>query len=162
MRFPAPSRREPMSHCWPIALPWSMSSSRRFIPIAEWEDKRQILGIEGERTALAYLTSCGWSLEAHRFKLGRHDVDLVVRRGNTVAFVEVKTRRSNVCGSALEAVNRRKQRDIARVASVWVLRHGRASEEYRFDLLVVQDPGRAGQVLEHVEDAWRPVGQWSY
>jgi len=162
MRFPAPSRREPMSHGCLIALPWGMSSSRRFIPVAEWEDKRQILGIEGERTALAYLTSCGWSLEAHRFKLGRHDVDLVVRRGNIVAFVEVKTRRGNVCGSALEAVNRRKQRDIARVASVWVLRHGRPGEQYRFDLLVVQDPGRAGQVIEYVEDAWRPAGQWSY
>jgi putative endonuclease len=162
MRFPAPSRREPMSPSWLTTLPWGMSSRRRFIPVAEWEDKRQILGIEGERTALAYLTSCGWSLEAHRFKLGRHDVDLVVRRGKTVAFVEVKTRRGNVCGSALEAVNRRKQRDIARVASVWLLRHGRPGEEYRFDLLVVQDPGRAGQVIEHVEDAWRPVGQWSY
>jgi len=26
----------------------------------------------------------------------------------------------------------------------------------------VQDPGRAGQVIEYVEDAWRPVGPWSY
>jgi putative endonuclease len=139
-----------------------MSSSRRFIPVAEWEDKRQLLGVEGERTALAYLTSCGWSLEAHRFKLGRHDVDLVVRRGNVVAFVEVKTRRGNICGSGLQAVNGRKQRDIVRVAHVWVLRHGRPGEEYRFDLVAVQDPGRAGQLIEHVEDAWRPVGQWSY
>jgi putative endonuclease len=135
-----------------------MGITRRFVPAAEWEDQRQILGLRGERIAMAYLTSCGWSVEAHRFKLGRHDLDLVVRREHTVAFVEVKTRRSTACGSGLEAVNRRKQRDIARVASIWVLRYGRPSDEYRFDLVSVQDPDGAAPVVEHVADAWRATG----
>jgi putative endonuclease len=137
-----------------------MSSTRRFIPVADWEDERQLLGLAGERTAIAFLTSCGWSVEAHRFRLGRHDIDLVVRKGSTVAFVEVKTRRSNTCGTGLEAVTRRKQCDIARVASVWVLRYGRAGDEYRFDLLAVQDPGGVAPAVEHVPDAWRPSGHW--
>ncbi|MFL5402133.1 MAG: YraN family protein [Gemmatimonadales bacterium] len=137
-----------------------MSSTRRFTPVAEWEDERQLLGLEGERTAIAFLTSCGWSIEAHRFRLGRHDVDLVARKGSLVAFVEVKTRRSSSYGTALEAVNWRKQRDIARVASVWVLRFGRPEDEYRFDLLAVQNPGGTAAVVEHVADAWRPVGLW--
>jgi putative endonuclease len=137
-----------------------MSQTRRFIPVAEWEDKRQLLGVHGERTAMAFLTSCGWSVEAHRFKLGRHDVDLVIRKGRTVAFVEVKTRHSTVCGTALEAVSRRKQRDIARVASVWVLRHGRPEDEYRFDLVAIGDPRGSAPVVEHIPDAWRPQGQW--
>jgi Holliday junction resolvase-like predicted endonuclease len=72
----------------------------------------------------------------------------------------VKTRRSNVCGTALEAVSRRKQRDIARVASVWVLRHGRPEDEYRFDLVAVNDVRGATPALEHVPDAWRPTGRW--
>jgi putative endonuclease len=138
-----------------------MSSHRRFIPVTEWEDERQLLGLEGERIAMAFLTSCGWALESHRFKLGRHDVDLVVRRGKTVAFVEVKTRRTRTCGSGLEAVNRRKQRDIARVASVWALRHGRPGDEYRFDLVAVENPAGTRPVVQHVADAWRPVGFWS-
>ena len=136
-----------------------MSATRRFIPVAEWEDRRQLLGMHGERIAIAFLTSCGWSVEAHRFKLGRHDIDLVVRKGKTVAFVEVKTRRSNSCGSAVEAVHARKQRDIARVAAVWALRHGRTGDEYRFDLLAVHDAGGAPAV-EHIPDAWRLAGQW--
>jgi putative endonuclease len=138
-----------------------MASTRRFIPVAQWEDERQLLGLAGERIAIGFLTSCGWSVEAHRFKLGRHDVDLVIRKGRTVAFVEVKTRRSNVCGSGLEAVSRRKQRDIARVASVWLLRHGRPDDEYRFDLVAVQDYRGVAPVVEHVTDAWRPVGPWA-
>jgi putative endonuclease len=135
-----------------------MSRTRSFIPVSEWEDQRQLLGLRGERIAIAFLTSCGWSVEAHRFKLGRHDVDLVIRKGNTVAFVEVKTRRSNVCGSAVEAVHRRKQRDIARVASVWALRHGRAGDEYRFDLVAVEDTGGREPVVSHIPDAWRCEG----
>ena len=137
-----------------------MSGSRKFIPVSEWEDERQLLGLEGERTAIAYLTSCGWSLEAHRFKLGRHDVDLVMRRNQMVAFIEVKTRRSNTCGSGIEAVHRRKQRDIARVASVWALRHGRPDDEYRFDVVAVQNSAGSAPVVEHVADAWRPESLW--
>jgi putative endonuclease len=139
-----------------------MFRTRSFIPVSEWEDERQLLGLRGERIAIAFLTSCGWSVEAHRFKLGRHDVDLVIRKGNTVAFVEVKTRRSNVCGSAVEAVHRRKQCDIARVASVWTLRHGRPGDEYRFDLVAVEDIDGREPVVDHVPDAWRPTGHWSY
>ena len=133
-----------------------MASTRRFVPVSDWEDERQLLGIEGERLALAYLTACGWAVEAHRFRLGRHDVDLVARRGHLVAFVEVKTRRSEGFGSPLEAVSRRKQRDIARTAALWVLRHGRSDDVYRFDLIAVQEHRGAGPIIEHVEDAWRP------
>jgi len=139
-----------------------MSATRRFTPVTEWEDERQLLGLSGERVAIAFLTSCGWSVEAHRFKLGRHDLDLVIRKGSIVAFVEVKTRRSSSCGSPLEAVHRRKQHDIARVASVWVLRHGRPGDEYRFDLVAVQARGRGEPAVEHIPDAWRPSGHWSY
>jgi putative endonuclease len=139
-----------------------MSNPRRFIPVAEWEDQRQVLGVKGERLAIAFLTSCGWSVEAHRFKLGRHDVDLVIRQGRLVAFVEVKTRRSTSCGSGLEAVSRRKQRDIARVAAVWLLRFGRPGDEYRFDLVAIHDADGAHPLVEHVADAWRLESPWRW
>src|SRR5690348_1243941 len=95
-----------------------MPPTRKFTPTAEWEDERQLRGLEGERLALAYLTSCGWSIEAHRFKLGRHDIDLIVRRAGVVAFVEVKTRRGATCGTPLESIPRRKQTIIGKVAAL--------------------------------------------
>ena len=133
-----------------------MCATRRFIPVEEWEDARHLLGVEGERIAMAFLISCGWLVEAHRFKLGRHDIDLIIRKGRMVAFVEVKTRRSQSFGSGLEAVSRRKQRDIARVAGAWLLRNGRPEDEYRFDLVAVQDYAGVPPAVEHVADAWRP------
>src|ERR687898_889766 len=102
-----------------------MAGTRSFVPTAEWEDLRQIRGLWGERTAMAYLISCGWEVEAHRFRLGRHDLDLVVRRGNLVAFVEVKTRRSVALGTGVESVGNRKQSIVAKVASLWRQRYGR-------------------------------------
>jgi putative endonuclease len=135
-----------------------MAAARRFVPVTQWEDERQLLGVEGERLAIAYLTSCGWCIEAHRFKLGRHDIDLVARKGRMVAFVEVKTRRSGTCGSGLEAVSQLKQRHIARVAQLWLLRHGRPDDEYRFDLVSVEARPGGGPAVEHVADAWRLSG----
>ena len=132
-----------------------MPPTRKFTPTREWEDERQLRGLEGERLALAYLTSCGWSIEAHRFKMGRHDLDLIVRRAGTVAFVEVKTRRGNACGSPLEAVPRRKQSIIGKVAALWALRFGRKDDTYRFDLIAVHMHLRGRVEIEHVEDAWR-------
>ena len=137
-----------------------MPSTREFIPTSEWEDRRQLRGLWGERTAMAYLVSCGWEVEAHRFKLGRHDLDLVVRRGNTVAFVEVKTRHALTQGSGIEAVGARKQSTIAKVGSLWRLRYGRPEDEYRFDVVAVRDLGNGHCTVEHVEDAWRLGRGW--
>ena len=129
--------------------------TRKFIPTEEWEDQRQILGLQGEREAMAYLISCGYEVEDHRHKLGRHDIDLIVRKGNLVVFVEVKTRRGHSHGTPLEAVGRRKQGTIAKVADLWRIRFGRPSDIYRFDLVAV-DEDRTGKLsIQHVEDAWR-------
>ena len=127
---------------------------RRFIPVGDWRDPRHRRGLAGERLALAYLTSCGWQIEAHRFRAGRHDVDLVVRRGSLVAFVEVKTRSDETFGSPLEAIGWQKRRAITRAAEVWRLRHGRPGDEYRFDVVTVACSGPERRV-EHIVDAWR-------
>lgn len=132
-----------------------MSARRSFVPAGEWSDFRQVRGLAGERAAMAFLISCGWHIEAHRFRLGRHDVDLVARRGGMVAFVEVKTRRSLVCGTALEAVPRSKQYSIARAAELWRLRFGRPADLYRFDVVGVRETGFGRLEIEHVADAWR-------
>ena len=132
-----------------------MPPIRKFTPTKEWEDERQVRGLEGERLALAYLTSCGWGIEAHRWRMGRHDIDLIARRAGVVAFVEVKTRRGAACGTPLEAIPRRKQAIIGKVAALWALRFGRKDDVYRFDAIGVHlHPGGRVEV-EHVEDAWR-------
>ena len=135
-------------------------SVRPFVPVSQWQHAGHRRGLWGERLALAYLTACGWDIEAHRYRAGRHDVDLIARQGSLVAFVEVKTRRTPVCGtsaggSAVEAVHWRKRRAIGRVAETWRLRWGRRADQYRFDLVTVIVGASGTTNVEHVADAWR-------
>jgi putative endonuclease len=116
-----------------------------------WTDERQKRGLAGEEQAIRYLLSRGWSLVAHRFRMGRTEIDLVVRRGDLVAFVEVKARRGGAFGSPMEAVTGSKRREIVKAARAWVERHGRPSDIYRFDCIGLVD-GK----LDHLEDAFRP------
>jgi putative endonuclease len=117
----------------------------------QWTDERQKRGLAGEEQAIRYLLSRGWTVMAHRFRVGHAEIDLIVRRGDLVAFVEVKTRRGEAFGSPFAAVTGPKRREMVKVARVWVDRFGRPSDIYRFDCVGVVD-GR----LDHLEDAFRP------
>lgn len=121
-----------------------------------WSDDRHKRGLAGEKRALRFLESSGWRVLAHRFRLGRLEIDLIVRKGTTVAFVEVKTRRGSAFGSPLEAVTWTKQREICKVAYGWMDRYGRPEDEYRFDVVGIHllSGGRAR--IQHIEDAFRP------
>jgi len=140
-------------HRWTAARHWAMT--RAFKPFAHWLDSRHRSGFAAELQALAYLVSCGWEIEAHRFRVGRSDVDLVIRRGRLIAFVEVKQRSGPAFGTPQEAVHWRKRLRIQRVASVWIERCGRSGDSYRFDLVsLVRRPGGRWEIC-HLGDAWR-------
>jgi putative endonuclease len=123
------------------------------IPIERWTDPRHVRGAEGEARAAAWLAERGWEVLATRFRVGRHDLDLVARRDGLVAFVEVKTRSPSRVGDGREAVGWRKQRLIARLAHVWQARYGRPGDRYRFDVITVAADPWGGVV--HLPDAWR-------
>ncbi|HET7038981.1 MAG TPA: YraN family protein, partial [Gemmatimonadales bacterium] len=111
---------------------------------------------EGERQAAAFLESGGWQVLAHRFRVGRLEVDLIARRGRVVAFVEVKTRRGTGFGTPFEAVTWGKQREIVRVARAWMDRHGSPDDVYRFDVVGVIHGPEDVVTVQHLEDAFRP------
>jgi len=98
---------------------------------------RQALGELGERIAERWLRERGWRIVQRRFRSGHRDIDLVVEREGVVAFVEVKARRGTEYGGPLAAVDWRKRRELSRSARVWVDRHGRQDEAYRFDVIGV-------------------------
>ena len=112
---------------------------------------RQAFGELGERIAERWLRQRGWTVVQRRFRSGHRDIDLVVERDGTVAFVEVKARRGTAFGSPLEAVTGAKRRELVKAARVWVDRHGRPADVYRFDCIALSD-----NKLEHLADAFRP------
>jgi len=113
----------------------------------------QDFGELGERIAERWLRRQGWRVVQRRFRTGHRDIDLVVERDDLVVFVEVKARRGAEFGDPVEAVNWNKQRQLVRSASVWIDRHGRPSESYRFDVVGVLVEGERVRV-RHVANAF--------
>lgn len=112
------------------------------------------LGRFGESRAREYLVERGWTIAAANYRFGRREVDLVARRGNLVAFVEVKTRAGSGFGAPEEAVTRLKRREIEIVAGEYLVRHRLDDVDVRFDVLAVTVG--SGVRVAHIEDAWRP------
>jgi putative endonuclease len=121
----------------------------------DFQDPRHEFGLQGEELAIMHFRDAGWSIEAHRFRVGRNELDLVVRRGCLVAFVEVKARHGHGFGQGREAIGWRKRQSLGRVAEVWRLRHGRVGDLYRFDVVDIDYRHATGPQLHHIEDAWR-------
>lgn len=119
-------------------------------------------GARAERLAAAYLERNGWTILERNWRFGRREIDLVARRGCTIAFVEVKARASATHGHPLESIDWRKRRDLGIAASGWIERFGRPSWEYRFDAVHIiarvpcgrADGSAAGSGVQHTENAW--------
>lgn len=106
-------------------------------------------GLRAESFAVLYLRCKGYRILARRFKTHLGEIDIVARRGRTVAFVEVKLRRTH--GGAAEAVHSRNQARVRQAAALYLQRHREYAElETRFDALVMA-PGRLPQ---HIVNAF--------
>jgi putative endonuclease len=114
---------------------------------------RQAFGELGERIAERWLRERGWRIVQRRFRSGHRDIDLVVERDGLVAFVEVKARHGLEFGGPVAAVDWRKQKELGRSARVWIDRHGRPMESYRFDVVGVLVSGDRVRI-RHVADAF--------
>jgi putative endonuclease len=114
------------------------------------------LGRRFEDAAAAWLEARGWRIVARNVRFQRREIDLIARREDVVAFVEVKGRRSGRFGQPVEAVTWRKRREIEAVARWWIARHGEPALLYRFDVIGAAEDGRGPIAFAHFEDAWRP------
>jgi putative endonuclease len=93
-------------------------------------------GRGAERLAAVFLMAKGYSVLARRYRCGVGEVDLIARRGRSIAFVEVKARADVAAG--LEAVTHAGRRRIRAAARHWLMRHPEAGRmDLRFDLMVL-------------------------
>jgi putative endonuclease len=80
-----------------------------------------LFGLEAETMAAWLLRLKGYSIVARRFTVSGGEIDLIARRGDAIAFVEVKARAD--LDAALIAISATKRRRIARAARVWLSRN---------------------------------------
>jgi putative endonuclease len=109
---------------------------------------------DGERAAWNAYRSRGYRLVARNWRCSLGELDLVVARDGTMAFVEVKARTSAVVGSPFEAVTASKQRRLRRLAEVFVAVERPSEPRFRFDVASVIVPGRGPPEVHLFEDAF--------
>ncbi len=78
------------------------------------------IGRAGEERARRYYEALGYEVVAANVRVARVELDLVVRRGNELLFVEVKVKRGDDYGDPLEMVDARKLRRLRRAAETWL------------------------------------------
>jgi putative endonuclease len=97
-------------------------------------------GRAAERRALWHYRLRGYRVLDRNAWTGGNELDLVVRRGRRLAFVEVKAKAGPARGDPLEMVTAEKQRRLHRAAEAWLAAHPEAAGlEARFDVLAVRD-----------------------
>jgi putative endonuclease len=93
-------------------------------------------GIRAEYAALAYLTLKGYRLITMRYKTKLGEIDLVMRRGKTLAFIEVKARTTHA--DAAHAIHTKNQARVMQAAQMFLAAHPHYHEyEVRFDALLI-------------------------
>ena len=122
------------------------------------EGRNQRFGAEGEARAARWLEERGFTLLARNARAGGVEIDLVAAHGDTVAFVEVKARRSRAHGAPEEAVDARKRRRLARGAAPGLRANGVRARRVRFDVIVCEPGADGGWTLRHLEGAFDAGG----
>jgi putative endonuclease len=114
---------------------------------------RIALGRRGERIAERHLRRRGYRILERNFRGAGVEIDLVAMDGETLVFVEVKTRRTALAGMPQEAVNSYKQRHLRRAGEVYAQCHHVHDCPMRFDVVAILEDG-SGRYLELLKDAF--------
>ncbi len=112
-------------------------------------DRRRTLGADGERRAASWYEDHGYTVVARNWRCRDGELDLVVRRGDELVFVEVKTRTTDRFGTPAEAVTPTKQRRLRGLAARFLAETGAGAARLRFDVVAIL----AGQI-EVIEAAF--------
>jgi putative endonuclease len=100
-------------------------------------------GAAAEDAALAHLRAAGLQLLARNVRYPFGEIDLVMREGATIAFVEVRYRRDARFGGAFASVTREKCRKLARAAQAWLQSNrAHARAPCRFDVVAATPDGQ--------------------
>jgi putative endonuclease len=114
---------------------------------------RRTLGGWGERLAATHLTSAGMVLLDRNWRTAAGEIDLIARDGDSLVFIEVKTRRGTAFGNPAEAVGDAKTRRLRALATQWLAASGLRSRSIRFDVVTVL-LGPGGPAVTHLRDAF--------
>jgi len=121
---------------------------------------RQSLGRRGEELAADFLRRQGFRIRETNVRSRLGEIDIIAdapgdREEPPLVFIEVKTRRSSVYGSPVEAVGTAKQRRLTRLAAAYLQQHPALGRRAcRFDVIGILIDHRGEAKIEHIPAAF--------
>ncbi len=110
-----------------------------------------LLGTHGESIAAEWLERRGHRIVERNWRCARGEIDIVARDGDTLVFIEVKTRAGGTTGHPFEAITDTKVRRLRQLVPAWFAEHSDVSaRSVRIDAVAVHVDGPR-TVVEHVE-----------
>ena len=107
-------------------------------------------GNKAEEQAAEYLKEKGYKILERNFACKVGEIDIIAQdTQNTIVFVEVKQRKTDLFGGGLAAVNKAKQKRIALTAAAYIKKTKINYFALRFDIITI-----TGNVLQHYENAF--------
>jgi putative endonuclease len=108
--------------------------------------ERLDLGKWGEDLALQKVKKLGYRCIVRNYRCPLGEVDLIARDGDTLVFVEIKTRKGRSLEYAKEAVDKRKRRQLSKVALAYMKANGYSEARARFDVVVINVEGKEEEI----------------
>lgn len=114
--------------------------------------QHNLLGNKGEMLAARYLLDKGYAVHHYNWRSGHKEIDIIAQYRDTLVFVEVKSRSTELYGNATDAVTDDKIRCLISAAQAYLLKN-RIDLKFRFDIITVVG-GSEPYRIEHIEDAF--------
>lgn len=108
----------------------------------------ETIGQRGETLATQYLERQGFVILERNARIGHKEVDIIALDGDTLVFVEVKTRTKENFGTAEESITRHKVRHIVTALEIYLIRNPEI-ERARIDVIAITSSGSGKAVLRH-------------
>ncbi len=112
------------------------------------KEKTYDWGLKAEKMAALYLKTKGYQILEERYKTAYGEIDIIARKKNIIAFIEVKARQTKQ--QALESITPRMQKRISDSAFYYISQNEAEDNDYRFDVMTVTPPFS----IDHLEHAW--------
>ncbi len=110
-------------------------------------------GKAGETAAAKHLKKNGYKILARNYRKTYGEIDIVAQKGENIAFVEVKTRKSDSFGTPAEFVTAQKQKKLIKAAYTYIQEHN-LDAAFTFDIVEVYIDGRKVKEINHIKNAF--------
>ncbi len=110
------------------------------------------LGKKGEKLAVDYLLKCAYTIEERNYRFDKAEVDIIAKKGNTLAIIEVKTRSTIDFGNPQDFVKPSQIKRLVKAVDEYIAIH-KLDVEVRFDIIAIVKEGKNYNIT-HLENAF--------